>query len=300
MEENITSQKYHEKEMEVIQNVLDENSSREQILNKAYRDLYENLDMISEDDLEMTTLNSRIDTDLIEECAETIVYLEGLMADCKDIDIEKMKEEGIKYYSQKVKEIDKRKHIRSFMAAAVIMFIALTFSTTIVAKGFGFNIFKGIVEWGKERFNMVIKNESNELTDIYNGIYLEFDSVEDAINKTGAIILYPKFLPDGYKLNMVTVEGSDSLVIYNLCYGDSESNLFLVIMDYEVENNANIVVEKDDSDPIAYIFNGVTHYIMENTNGINAFWQINNQVYNIYGEITHSDMNTMINSMYEE
>ena len=58
--------------------------------------------------------------------------------------------------------------------------------------------------------------------------------------------------------------------------------------------------EKDNSQVRVYESGGVEHYIMENNEKLVATWFTDNLECSITGEISEEDLETMINSIYEE
>lgn len=294
---------YLSKEKEALTNVLMQKESRTEILNQAYRSLYENLELLDDKDMEIDSVKTAIDTDLVEESIETIIYFESLSNSENDIDIESAYKNGLQYYKRKKQKFEKKKIYRAFMTKVASIFLALGICSGIVAQVMGFDVFGIIVDWGKEQFHISsLSKKSDRLIkykDGYSGENISFDTIEEAENCTGIKIVLPKYIPSGYTLLTVEVAGGDLLGYYLCAFINSEIKTFTyTVTEYTEGVSPSMTIEKNDIEPELYNYNGHIHYLMSNMDKNEATWVIDNNLYNIFGSLSFDEIKEMINSTY--
>ena len=87
---------------------------------------------------------------------------------------------------------------------------------------------------------------------------------------------------------------------YVALYEDSADGTSVIVSVIVHQTPAAALQEKDNSQVRVYESGGVEHYIMENNEKLVATWFTDNLECSITGEISEEDLETMINSIYEE
>lgn len=281
---------------EIIKEILSEKESDSALKDKMYRIIHE-ASFADEENM---------DTDLINECIETISLIDGDKEQISDEKIKAMRHNiDAQYNKWQQGELKGRFSVKkaAFIAATFIFVFTVSFS---IANAFRYNIIQMLVHWGGETFNLSIssqpkyQDDNESKTEIINNNEV-FESPEEAIKGIHPVPMLPVWVPEGFTFKYAekVVRASNTIII--LYYTDSENGT--VIFDMTVYNannqvNSNSSFEKDESELQIYEKNDIKHYIFQNINQIQAVWSNSNIVYNISGDVSVEEMKKIINSMY--
>ncbi|MGB8450843.1 MAG: DUF4367 domain-containing protein [Anaerocolumna sp.] len=239
-----------------------------------------------------------MDTDLINECVDTINLIEG---DEVNIPDEKMAEirQNIELLYKKSFWSAKGKHFLrtvSITAACILLVLSLT---NVVAYSFGYNIIDVVSKWGTDHFNLFTGQEpETQGNNITNRV------IDTNMNKVLQDIkenpLLPGWLPEGFTFKYIEKYNRKDSINILLYYENETWNNRVIIFDYTIyhENpGSDISYEKDDRLVEIYNKDGNKYYILENENQLQAIWHDSNTLYNINGDITTDEMKKIINNM---
>ncbi|BAK98738.1 hypothetical protein OBV_31290 [Oscillibacter valericigenes Sjm18-20] len=182
------------------------------------------------------------------------------------------------------------------IAAAVVCLCA------VAANAFEINIFKMFAQWTQEIFQFHTEEISSQGAKYTSGTVLDSSqTLEDALKKAGITQpVSPKWIPEGF--TFVTMDAYPNIgePLYTALY-ENETTGHTIIVSVNVHKKPQASVqEKDDSQVSVYTAGEIDHYIMENNDVLTATWFADNLECSIMGEISESDMEAMINSIYEE
>ncbi|MBQ7337824.1 MAG: hypothetical protein IJW40_05125 [Clostridia bacterium] len=138
--------------------------------------------------------------------------------------------------------------------AAVLLFF--TISIPVVARAAGFANVVEFWEYAKAHLLPGDQMDQGDITFIYNGEAVQYDSVASFLKTEKLDIMYPRSLPDGVtirKVTMVVDEKEEIQVIFTLSEGSG------VVASVVVDSN-HTVVEKDH--PFFVTQNGLLFYII--------------------------------------
>lgn len=110
----------------------------------------------------------------------------------------------------------------------------------------------------------------------------------------------PQWIPEGFELSAFTAYPDIDVPTYAALYENpvTEQTIIASVMVHHEPQAA--MQEKDSSGVTIFKANDVEHYIMNNNDKLVATWFSENLECSITGEISEGDMETMINSIYEE
>ena|GEM_PF-6384161 len=282
-------------ELEAIRDAVRENIDWSDMLNDAELNVYKTLEKLESD-----PNDAQIDMDLFEASLDTIIELEGL-GDNSDspIDVQAMKEKGLSLYKKR----KQRNFFFSFGTKAASVVVVLFIFGLITNTVFGFNLWKQFqeaVNRGLEKLGIVQDTDKY----VYDGRPMTLTSTEDIYFYTGIKITEPKYLPEGYILDKIRVEGDYMLTYVDIVYNCDFESIVLFVENNNIDDNVNLrnLSEKNpsetDEQPNEYICNGIAHYITINFDMPTAVWVNKNQSYKIYGNITENELKKIIESMY--
>lgn len=168
-------------------------------------------------------------------------------------------------------------------AALVVLFVA-------TAQASGVNLLKAFSRWTEETFEYdvaadVPANEGDE----------RFAELKDILAKKGVTIpLVPRYLPDGYKFEMLETGNGEYRAIY-----EKESQALIIQIHPTTNGNASRI-EKNEGDPDIYIVNGIEHHIVSNLEVNLVTWVNEGYECTISGIPSIEDTYKMIDSIYWE
>lgn len=194
----------------------------------------------------------------------------------------------------------RRRPIAIFGRVAAIL-AAVLLVGTVSAYAFGGTIRQAVGHWFQDVFFFDEQGgpgTSEPSTDsTTSGPYASLQDALDAYKiKTP---LAPEWLPDKYIPNEIDVDEAPSGNSFFASYLNPEGKELVITILEIIDPNKMRVFEKGVADVTVTVVHGVEHYIMENTNGLCAAW--NNGLYEcmITGDVSQSELEQMINSIYK-
>ena len=179
------------------------------------------------------------------------------------------------------------------IAAAFILVVAVS---TATASAFGFNLWEWLTGWTREVFSVQDPEPTPD-----DG--LEFPEQLTELQKTMEEHgfpdrLLPTYLPDGYEMKNLYCDAMPGYVHLNGFFKNSRNDT--IVLDYYMHLNDGVAfeVQKDDDNPEAYKYGGVTHYIMTNYETYYATWAVDNVVCGISGFTDCDELTQVIDSIY--
>lgn len=193
---------------------------------------------------------------------------------------------------------------RTSLIAAIIVLLSLMLAAQVA----GINLFKLIGTWTEETFHLTNSTgvmENREPASSISGSTnadgkIQYDSLSDALEDNGVSAnTIPSWWPAGFSLSQLSVsQMQNTTIIYCLYEKEDESYTFSVRMLTAQENDPTIY-EKDGNTVIQYKKGGVIHYIISNINTAQAIWTDDSTIYTISGQLTKTEIEKMIDSIYE-
>ena len=182
------------------------------------------------------------------------------------------------------------------VAAAIICLCAVT------ASAFEINIFKMFAQWTQDIFQFHTEEVSSQGAEYTSGTVLDTSqTLEDALTEAGITqLVSPKWIPEGFVFSGMKAYVDISEPMYTALYEDETTDHTIIVSVNVHQKPQASVQEKDDSQVTVYTAGGIDHYIMENNDVLTATWFADNLECSIMGEISELEMETMINSIYEE
>ncbi len=183
--------------------------------------------------------------------------------------------------------------LRTLTATAAVVTLILLSSVT--AKAFGWDIWESVVKWTEDTFHISIGNPS-DASDPGENDALPYASLEEAlVNKKVATALAPTWFPSGYSLSSIFVEESPLQRTYRATYQCGETLLKISIHEY-VESDPKFI-EQGEGLIETYEASGITYYLFANNSRTQAVWINESFECYILGELTISELKSMIDSI---
>ncbi len=183
--------------------------------------------------------------------------------------------------------------LRTLAATAAVVTLILLSSVT--AKAFGWDIWEAVVKWTEDTFHISIGNPS-DASDPGENDALPYASLEEAlVNKKVDTALAPTWFPSGYSLSSIFVEESPLQRTYRATYQCGETLLKISIHEY-VESNPKFI-EQGEGLIETYEASGITYYLFANNSRTQAVWINESFECYILGELTISELKSMIDSI---
>lgn len=183
--------------------------------------------------------------------------------------------------------------LRTLAATAAV--IAVILLTSVTAKAFGWDIWDAVVKWTEDTFHISIGG-SSDASDPGEGDSFPYASLEDALKQnTVGIALAPTWVPDGYTLTDIAVERTPIQKIYSALYQKGDIHLKITIREYMVSDPEYI--EQGDGLIETYEVAGIKYYLFANNSRTQAVWINESFECYILGELTISELKTMIDSI---
>lgn len=194
------------------------------------------------------------------------------------------------------KKTNSRTHarwLRTFAATAAV--IAVILLTSVTAKAFGWDIWDAVIKWTEDTFHINIGVPS-DASDPGAGDTLPFASLEEALQQNKVTTsLAPIWIPDGYTLTSITIERTPLQKIYTGIYHKGESSLRISIFEH-IKTDPEYV-EQGEGLIETYEASGITYYLFANNSRTQAVWINESFECYILGELTISELKSMIDSI---
>lgn len=180
------------------------------------------------------------------------------------------------------------------IAASVVIIIGCTFLT---ADAFGYNIWQIIAQWTTETFGFA-SGEGNLQIDSEDGTTSQYRSLQEALDAYDIKEkIVPTWIPKGYALVSIEVTSSPEVTCFVALYQSEYDDMFIKI------NHSNgdhyRAFEKDDSAIEEFDIQGIKHYIMSDLGYESAVWINGGNECSITASVSRSEINRMIQSIYE-
>lgn len=180
--------------------------------------------------------------------------------------------------------------IRYVVVAAVLMVL-------LCGTALGWDFFRAVADWTEETFYFLTGQErqTHPEEDVFRHQRLSVEKKTD-------VSTVPFWAPEGTTANGSPKEiiRTDRVIVQaSYTVGDREFTVRITIHDtppetYTITYQKNSVIEEE------HLTDGITHYIMGNTETLSAMW-LNGCVEGcIQGELTPEEMRQMLDSIYEE
>ena len=196
---------------------------------------------------------------------------------------------------------------RTSLIAAIIVLLSLM----LAAQAAGINLFKLIGTWTEETFHLTNSTEVMENREPAASVNssanadssdakTQYASLSDALEDNGVSAnTIPSWWPAGFSLSQLSVsQMQNTTIIYSLYENEDESFTFSVRM-LAAQENDPAIYEKDGNAVIQYKKGGVIHYIISNINTVQAIWTDDLAIYTMSGQLTKTEIEKMIDSIYE-
>jgi len=183
--------------------------------------------------------------------------------------------------------------LRTLAATAAV--IAVILLTSVTAKAFGWDLWDAVVKWTEDTFHISIGSPS-DASDPEVGDTLPFASLEEALQQNKVTTrLAPIWIPDGYTLSSITIERTPLQKIYTGIYHKGESSLRISIFEH-IKTDPEYV-EQGEGLIETYEASGITYYLFANNSRTQAVWINESFECYILGELTISELKSMIDSI---
>jgi hypothetical protein len=181
--------------------------------------------------------------------------------------------------------------------AALIAAIIFVMAVNITSLAMGYDLLGSIASWTKDKFGFQKEAES-VLTIDSASVAGDFAALQDALDAYGVTEpIAPTWIPDGYVLETIDVVNEPEMNLFTAGYVKDGDLITVSINSLSTGSTSSFL--KNDGDPVLYTSGGVQHYIMGNMDSLTAAWITGNYECAIFGYISTSEMEQMIDSIYE-
>lgn len=236
---------------------------------------------------EMQKPEDQRDVTLIDECLETIEYLNDECHTPVYMDPPEKQKEHVRRLPRWV-----------VVACSVVIFF---FAGTGVASAFGINVWQAILHWDSRYLQIdyvpsgqtIAPLPTGTFTDDIKGEeppiennYMVFTSIEEAVQAAGFTPMLPSWIPEGYELDSVEVfpDSFTSSMTIRYTKGEEDYLLISVIHIWHTDGVLTSGVILLDNPKIDYYwFNGIyyTAISYEDSKNVSINWYRENEIYNI-------------------
>ncbi|NCB51559.1 MAG: DUF4367 domain-containing protein [Clostridia bacterium] len=194
--------------------------------------------------------------------------------------------------SHRVVKTNHRRLSRTGLVAAIVAVMLI--AGTVTAYAFGYDLWGAVATWTKETFSFIVAdNEPTPIISPDSELYELHLAIFDA-NITQEVA--PTWLPEGYEVKSLNVS-SEPFKLF-AAYSKDDENILIQMSVIDPLNS--MIFEKDVGDVEEYVVSGITHYIISNNNQLQAVWVNANLECSISGDISNSEMQQIIQSIYKE
>lgn len=164
------------------------------------------------------------------------------------------------------------------------------------------NVFEIVARWTQDIFQFQSEETLSHNAAYESGTFLEDGQTLKPLLEEAGITraVCPRWIPDGYKLSVLRsfFESNDSTFAASYNHELSENWIIVSIISHGKPMGTR--TEKDTMGVTTYCKSDVEHYIMSNEGVLTAAWIADNLECGIVGKISEEEMETMIDSIYEE
>ena len=182
-------------------------------------------------------------------------------------------------------------------ACIMLSLMILFFSSTVIAKAFGYDLWQVVAKWTKDTF--AFSNTTSEAKESqYSPSPVKYKSLQDALDRYKIKAkLAPTWLPQGYALQSINVNETPAKTTFFANYNNDNSGLTITIT--SLAKPANRTYEKDNETVTEYSSGGTQYFIMSNLNKTQVVWQTDTFECSISGTYSFDEAKKMIDSIYE-
>lgn len=222
-----------------------------------------------------------------------------LMCDEKAID--EITKEHLKE-AQALENIPQPKRVGHRILRVVLIAAIIACMCAVAASAFEINIFKMFAQWTQDIFQFQPEMNISQSEAYEGGTLLDDDETLQGLLAEQSVfdVVSPTWIPEGFILSEISAYSDADPPTYVALYEDSADGTSVIVSVIVHQTPAAALQEKDNSQVRVYESGGVEHYIMENNEKLVATWFTDNLECSITGEISEEDLETMINSIYEE
>lgn len=194
-----------------------------------------------------------------------------------------------------------RRHRLVARLAYVAALVAL--GSMVAAQAFGVDVFGAVAKWTQEMFHfgMAATQEHNGEDAAVPIDYGVFAALKEAVNANGiSELVVPIWCPEGFvpaeEPKTTTTSG---MSVIDFPFQNDDQFFSITIQQFKAAKDiAATFFEKDSQDVAIYEYNGISHYMMHNLEQVQAVWSSGAVVVSISGDLSFSDLETMIDSIY--
>ena len=195
----------------------------------------------------------------------------------------------------------RRNRLRHFIVTAAAMICLAVFAVP-PALGYG-NIFEIIAHWTAEQFSFgeISESPDSDSQTNNNQVEGEYTSLQDALAQYGIDdIVVPQSIPGGFQLKELWVQEYQETgdVEFSAPYVKDDDNIIITIYHHHGQFEKNY--EKNGEAVEHYVSGNVEHYIFHNNNNITAAWYVDSLECFISTTLTITELERIIDSIYEE
>lgn len=204
-----------------------------------------------------------------------------------------------------------RRKARSVWRVGLIaaLTVVCLMSGLVIAQAVGVDVFGAIARWTDEVFSFGtiqsagaedVPNEATLKHDAAdNASRAGYESLQTALNAFAITeVSEPSWIPEGYVFMGVTADcwPDGELICLSAEYLNKNNSLLVEIRNCRDE--PSLQVEKTDTPVETFTVNGLTVYLLENTNNNMAAWATEHYECYIGGTVDKSELQQMVNSAY--
>ncbi len=192
-----------------------------------------------------------------------------------------------------------RRFSRRLIQVAAI--IAVMLFSMVTAQALGFDIFGAIAKWTSSTFHFSDESTTFATIGTYpieDGEQKSYDSLQAALDDFGVVgEVAPTWVPDRFSLQTVAADIKYRDFCIREVYANSD-DAYLSVIIRKYDSGKQTELEKDADNTDIYRTNGIIHYLVSDKSFGKAVW-INGQLeVRIIGNVTHQELEKMIDSIY--
>jgi hypothetical protein len=189
------------------------------------------------------------------------------------------------------------------LTAAAIIALVLLGGSALVTYAFNVNILQAIISFTDDLFSKTIVTTESVQSSGADGLTDSARTLQTAFDEVGITSpSVPTQLPDGYAFDRVqTGKMPDYTKVVVLYKSDDNKTIVFTVLSYdETPEPRTRHIEKNSGTPSVYFRTGIDFYLFANTDMTVATWLDGMCDCDIQGDISVSEMKSIINSIYSE